>query len=139
MDVSMFLSAPTSKATVSNHHLPYHRPRLDKLYVQVPQILLRDYAGLSDGAKLTYQVLLSFDYVDAESGEHKGIVYPSIETLMTMRGKSRSTIYSHLAELETHGLIETLIGEGIRLYNPQEGEADESCSQYPSVPRNAAG
>ena len=54
---------------------------------------------MSDGAKLTYLVLLSCDFLDAETGAHKGIVYPSIETLMAIRGKGKSTIYAHLAEL----------------------------------------
>ncbi|MBK9944479.1 MAG: helix-turn-helix domain-containing protein [Kouleothrix sp.] len=125
----MFPTAP--KTTVSNYHTEYHRPRLEKYYVQVPQVLLREFADLSDGAKLTYQVLLSFDYVETSSDEHKGIVYPSIDTLMALRRKGKSTIYSHLAELEEHGLIKVLIGEGIWLYNPQEG-------QNPSHPERAA-
>jgi len=134
----MFPTAPAQKILVSNHPAPYHRPRLERHYVQVPQILLREFADLSDGAKLTYQVLLSFDYVETHSDEHKGIVYPSIETLMALRRKSRSTIYSHLAELEEHGLVEVLLGEGFRLYNPQEGVEDERHTQNPPQPTNTA-
>lgn len=93
---------------------------------------------MSDGAKLTYLVLLSFDFLDAETGAHKGIVYPSIETLMAIRGKGRSTIYAHLAELEKHGLIEILIGEGIGLYNPLEGETDGERRLCPSYSQTAA-
>lgn len=134
----MFLSAPAQKTTVSNHHTAYHRPRLEKYYVQVPQVLLREFADLSDGAKLTYQVLLSYDYIELHSDQHKGIVYPSIETLMAIRRKSRSTIYAHIAELEAYGLIEVLIGEGFRLYNPQEGATGDNCTQSLSRPEKAA-
>lgn len=132
----MPLSAPASKITISNHTALYHRPRLEKNFVQVPQVLLLARADLSDGAKLTYEVLLSFDYIDPETNSHKGIVYPSIETLVLLRGKSRSTVYAHLAELERHGLIEVLIGEGIRLYNPPEGDV-EQC-QYRQDPQLTA-
>ena len=134
----MFLSAPTSKTTISNRILRYQRPRLERHFVQAPQVLLRAYPHLSDGAKLTYLALLSFDYLDAESEAHKGIVYPSIETLMAIRGKGKSTIYAHLAELEKHGLAEVLIGEGIRLYNPLEGETDEERRLCPSHSQTAA-
>lgn len=136
--LAMLLTAPATKRTVSNHKLQYQRPRLERHFVQTPQILLRGYPDLSDGAKLTYLVLLSFDYLDAEAGVHKGIVYPSIETLMSIRGKGRSTIYAHLAELEKQGLAEVLIGEGIRLYNPQEGETADDPTLYPSAARTVA-
>ncbi len=63
----MLHSAPATKRTVSNHKVQYQRPRLQKHFVQTPQVLLRGYPQLSDGAKLTYLVLLSFDYLDAES------------------------------------------------------------------------
>ena len=134
----MLHSAPATKRTVSNHKVQYQRPRLQKHFVQTPQVLLRGYPQLSDGAKLTYLVLLSFDYLDAESDAHKGIVYPSIETLMAIRGKGKSTIYAHLAELEKHGLAEVLIGEGIRLYNPLEGEMSEDRRLCPSTSQTAA-
>lgn len=133
----MLLTAPATKRAVSNHKLQYQRPRLESHFVQTPQILLGGYPDLSDGAKLTYLVLLSFDYLDAESDGHKGIVYPSIETLMAIRGKGKSTIYAHLAELEKHGLAEVLIGEGIRLYNPLEGEIGEDRRLCPSTSQTA--
>jgi hypothetical protein len=120
------LTPATAPQIISTHQLLHQRPRLQRHYVQVPKALLYDYGDLSDGAKLTYEALLSFDYVDCDSGAHKGIVYPSIETLSTIRQKSRSTIYSHLAELEQCSLIESLPGEGYRLYNVPE-KAELTC------------
>lgn len=136
--LAMLFTAPATKRTVSNYKAQYQRPRLEKHFVQTPQILLRGYPDLSDGAKLTYLVLLSFDYINTETDAHKGIVYPSLETLMAIRGKGRSTIYAHLAELEKHGLIEILIGDGIRLYNPLEGETHEERRVCPSYSQSAA-
>ena len=134
----MLLSAPATKRTISNYKSQYQRPRLERHFIKTPQVLLRGYPDLSDGAKLTYLTLLSFDYLDAETDAHKGIVYPSIETLMAIRGKGRSTIYAHLVELEKHGLIEVLIGEGIRLYNPLEGQTEEEQQLCPSAAQTAA-
>lgn len=134
----MFTAAQHSKFPVSNQVKTYHRPRIEKYFIQVPISLLYDYMELSDGAKLTYQTLLSFDYLDPMQGEHKGIVFPSIETLMSLRSKGRSTIYSHLSELEAHGLIEMLVGEGIRLYNPQERQTKDEQGHSPKVAETAA-
>lgn len=131
----MYYSA-SSRHSISSCTYPYSRKRLEKHYVQLDDTLLYGYEGLSDGARLTYAVLLSFDYVDEGSGAHKGYVFPSIETLMHLRSKGRSTMYSHLAELEQCGLIESIAGGGWRLYNPSDdeerGEEDRNLPCYSS-------
>jgi hypothetical protein len=124
------LSVPQSAQKISHTIEPYHRSRVRKHYSQTPHALICGYVHVSDGAKLTYQVLLTFDYVDKATGQHRGVVDPTIETLMKMRDKSRSTIYSHLTELQQAHLIEPLGGMGWRLYNVSEEEEEKYLSQY---------
>lgn len=133
----MYSPALSAFPTSINHTSP-RRARLKEHFVQVAAEVLTGYDNLSDGARLTYLVLLSFDYLDVEHGDHKGIVFPSIETLMAKRNKSRSTIYSHLTELEQFGLIEPIPGIGWRLYNPPERPQDSQPTIDPSVTTAAA-
>lgn len=115
------MNCPTRSFPIASHSpAPARRARLKAHFVQVAAEILTGYEALSDGARLTYLVLLSFDYLEREQGDHKGVVFPTVETLMAKRRKSRSTIYSHLAELEAYGLIETIPGVGWKLYNPPE-------------------
>jgi len=65
--------------------------------------VLLGYANLSDGARLTYMVLESYDWPDKD-GFSKGRCWPSIETIATARGKSYDTVARHLKELEAAGL-----------------------------------
>jgi hypothetical protein len=60
-------------------------------FTQIPNYILKD-RSLSDGAKLTYGVLLSYAW-------QKGHCYPSLETLAQDRGKALRTIKMHTAEL----------------------------------------
>src|SRR5690349_5026242 len=127
------LTPASAPQTISNHKALYHRARLERDFIQVSRSLVSS-RDLSDGAKLTYEALLSFDYLDKTDGEHKGIVFPSIDTLCEIRGKSRSTIYSHLAELEACGLIRTLPGEGYKLYNVPEKAGNDGEYKNPPHP-----
>jgi hypothetical protein len=68
-------------------------------------VLLFGYRHLSDGAKLTYEAIDSFDWEDQE-GVRKGYAYPSISRVARGRGVSDRTIQRHLAELEAVGLLE---------------------------------
>jgi hypothetical protein len=67
-------------------------------------VLLFGYQNVSDGAKLTYQVIDSFDWSDA-AGLRKGFAHPSLGRLAKMRGVEKRSIRRHLAELEGVSLI----------------------------------
>jgi hypothetical protein len=133
----MHSPAPVS-SIVSTLPRSYRRAPLKEHFVQVAVEILTGYEELSDGALLTYIALLSFDFFDSERGDHKGVAYPSIETLCAKRGKSRSTIYSHLAELEQCGLIAPIPGVGWRLYNPPERPVDPQPTIHWSESKGAA-
>lgn len=63
-------------------------------------------SGLTDGEKIVYSVLRSFDWVD-RSGRRKGYVFPSLELLAYRSNKSRSQVSRILAALKRKGLIRT--------------------------------
>jgi DNA-binding transcriptional MocR family regulator len=67
-------------------------------------VLLFGYKCLGDSAKLTYQVIDSFDWSDG-AGLRKGYAYPSIRRLAEIRGVDERTIQRHLAQLEEVGLL----------------------------------
>jgi hypothetical protein len=81
-----------------------HRNRLRHHYTLTSNVLLFGYRTLSDGAKVTYQVVDSYDWTDAD-GTRKGYAYPSLKTLGKVRGVDKKTIQRHLAELERVGLL----------------------------------
>lgn len=80
------------------------RSRLKNHYTMTSNVLLFGYQHLSDGAKLTYQVIDSFDWSDG-AGLRKGFAYPSIGRLAEIRGVDGRTIQRHLAELGKARLI----------------------------------
>ncbi len=80
------------------------RNRLRHHYTVTSNVLLFGYAGLSDGTKLTYQVVDSFDWTDA-AGLRKGFAHPTLRRLAKIRGVARRSVRRHLAELEKVGLI----------------------------------
>lgn len=81
-----------------------HRNQLRHHFTQTSNVLLFGYRDLSDGAKLTYQVIDSFDWSDA-SGARKGHAYPSLGWLAKIRGIEKRSIRRHIAELERVHLI----------------------------------
>ena len=81
-----------------------HRSRLRHHYTQTSNVLLFGYKNVSDGAKLTYQVIDSFDWSDA-SGARKGHAYPSLGWLAKIRGVAKRSVRRHIAELERVQLI----------------------------------
>ena len=81
-----------------------HRNRLRHHFTQTSNVLLFGYQNLSDGAKLTYQVIDSFDWSDA-SGLRKGHAYPSLGWLAKIRGVKKRSIRRHIADLERAHLI----------------------------------
>jgi hypothetical protein len=79
-----------------------HRSRLRHHFTTTSNVLLFGYRQLSDGAKLTYQVIDSFDWED-DNGLRKGYAYPSLARVALGRGVSERTVQRHLAELEAAG------------------------------------
>ena len=86
------------------------RVRLTAHSTTISNVVLLGYHSLSDGAKLTYMVLESYDWPD-ENGYSKGKCWPTIESLATARGKSYDTVARHLKELEAAGLIRIESGQ----------------------------
>jgi DNA-binding transcriptional ArsR family regulator len=80
------------------------RNRMRSHYTITSNVLLFGYSKLSDAAKVTYQVIDSFDWTD-DSGTSKGFAYPSLRLLSRIRGVERRSIRRHLAELESAGVI----------------------------------
>lgn len=80
------------------------RNKLRHHYTTTSNVLLFGYEGLSDGAKLTYQVIDSFDWQDG-AGLRKGFAFPTLGRLADIRGVDRRSIRRHLAQLEEAGLI----------------------------------
>src|SRR5215204_2988539 len=81
------------------------RNRLKKHFINVSNVLLYGYKALSDAAKITYQVIEGFDWEDKETGDSKGFVFPSIETISAIRNAAKRTIFRHIKELEKVGLL----------------------------------
>jgi hypothetical protein len=71
-----------------------HRRRLRHDYTTTPNVLLYGYEGMSDGARITYQVVDSFDWPDA-GGLRKGFAYPSTQTVANIRGVDKKTVIRH--------------------------------------------
>lgn len=80
------------------------RNRLRHHYTITSNVLLFGYQSVSDGAKITYQVIDSFDWTDA-AGTRKGFAFPSLGLLARIRGIERRSVRRHLAELEMAKLI----------------------------------
>jgi len=80
------------------------RNRLKKHFVITSNVLLFGYPHVSDSAKLTYQVIDSFDWQDG-SGLRKGFAYPSVEHLAAIRSVTDRTVQRHIEELVAAGLL----------------------------------
>ena len=85
-----------------------HVKTRDGYFVQLPLEVLF-HPRLSDGAKVIYGVLQSFDGPD-ETGQRKGYVWPSLPTLAKKSGKDERTVSRHLRALAQRGLIRTKHG-----------------------------
>lgn len=81
-----------------------HRSRMRHNYTMTSNVLLMGYGELSDGAKITYQVIDSYDWSNGE-GSRKGFAYPSLQTLADLRGIEKRSARRHIAELERCGLL----------------------------------
>jgi DNA-binding MarR family transcriptional regulator len=81
------------------------RNRLKNHFVNTSKVLLYGYKEVSDGAKITYQVIDGFDWEDKETGNSKGYVFPAIATLANIRRTTVRTIHRHIKELEEAKLL----------------------------------
>lgn len=104
-----------------------HRNRLRHHYTQTSNVLLFGYQSVSDGAKLTYQVIDSFDWSNA-AGVRKGFAHPSLGRLAEIRGVEKRSIRRHLAELEGARLLTRQERRGrpsiLMIEDPSAGETD---------------
>jgi DNA-binding MarR family transcriptional regulator len=91
---------------IVNMGICQRRQRCTDHFLPLDKTILFAYPNLSDGAKLTYMTLDSYDWTD-EDGTSKGYVYPSQATLAKVRGITERTLRRHLDELEQVGLITT--------------------------------
>lgn len=94
-----------SPQSSENQFVFQRRNRLKQHFVNTSKVLLYSYKSLSDGAKITYQLIDGYDWEDKETGDSKGYVYPAVETLAAIRGLSKRTIERHISELESVKLL----------------------------------
>lgn len=112
------------------------RNRLRDHYTITSNVLLFGYSALSDAAKITYQVIDSFDWTDA-TGTRKGFAYPSLRLLARIRGIERRSIRRHLAELEVAQLITRVEQTGqpslLIIEDPSAEEAEKYSQSFARV------
>ena len=106
------------------------RNRLKKHFVPTSHVLLYCYSKVSDAAKITYQVIDSFDWESKETDDSKGYAFPATEKLATIRKTTKRTIQRHIRELESAGLLT----RQRRRYKPSilyiEDVSDEEIATY---------
>lgn len=120
---------PDASEKRDRFELRYRNP-LARDFVIVSQVVLVGYAGLSDGAKLTYWVIYSHDWYEPARGGRKGYVYPTVGRLAQLRHATPRTIQRHLKELVEAGLLtrELRRGKASLLYIEEPG--DEEIGRY---------
>lgn len=128
------------------NHAASPRHRSNTHYLKTSHALLYGYHQLSDGAKLTYQVIDSFDWQDTKTGESKGYAFPSLETISKMRGKSVRSIERQIDELEVVGLLSRKRQQHkpslFVIHNPSENQIPEcikeqtTTTKVKSTPQN---
>src|SRR5690625_4840211 len=114
-----------TKSTIDSPIFRRRQRRKDH-YHQLDKTIIFAYPNLSDGAKLTYIVLDSYDWDDGDGGS-KGYVFPYQSTLARVRKVSERTIRNHLKELINARLITA------EVVNTPKGRRNiywiEDCSQ----------
>ena len=81
-------------------------PEVDEgRFVQVPMSIIL-HPRLSDGARVLYALLLSYDWQDGD-GRRKGRAWPSLARLAERSGKSTRQVTRYLRELEEEGVMRT--------------------------------
>jgi DNA-binding transcriptional ArsR family regulator len=105
------------------------RNPLKKHFVITSNVLLFGYPHVSDSAKVTYQVIDSFDWQDGQ-GLRKGFAYPSVAHLAAIRSVADRTIQRHIDELVNAHLLtkEERPGETNILYI--EDVSEEEAQRY---------
>ncbi len=105
------------------------RNRLKKHFVITPNVLLFGYPNVSDSAKITYQVIDSFDWQDGQ-GLRKGYAYPSVDTLAAIRSVADRTIQRHIDDLIAAGLLTKAERPGYTNVLYIEDVSDEEARRY---------
>lgn len=105
------------------------RNPLKKHFVITSNVLLFGYPHVSDSAKVTFQVIDSFDWQDGQ-GLRKGFAYPSVAHLAAIRSVADRTIQRHIDELVAARLLtkEERPGETNILYI--EDVTEEEARRY---------
>jgi hypothetical protein len=80
------------------------RNGLRKHFVITSNVLLFGYSHVSDSAKITYQIIDSFDWQDGR-GLRKGFAYPSVAHPAAIRSVADGTVQRHIEELIAGGLL----------------------------------
>lgn len=107
-----------------------HRNPLAKDYVIVSAVVLIGYPQVSDGAKLTYWVIYSYDWYDPELGRRKGYAFPTVKRLAELRHSTERTIQNHLAELISAALLTRELRPGKPSILYVEEPAQEEIGRY---------
>lgn len=81
------------------------REQLKNSFVPVSHVLLCGYLSVSDGAKITFQVISNFDWESKETRDGSGFVHPAVETIAHIRHMSVRTIQRHILELTNARLL----------------------------------
>ena len=123
------------------------RNRLKKHFTNTSNVLLYCYEMLTDAAKITFQVIDSFDLEDKESQDSKGYVFTAVETIAKLRIASDRTIRRHILELIGAKLLTRIRRRNKPSILYIEDVSDEEVNKYfdllkaqaPSVPGQKEG
>src|SRR3990172_6616402 len=131
---------PSGRAYFAMDNVTFRRRnRLKNHFVITSNVILFGYMHVSDSAKLTYQVIDSFDWQDGQ-GLRKGFAYPSVQTLAAIRSVADRTIQRHIEELVDAGLLskEERPGQTNILYieDVSDGEARQYAERYAGGDKN---
>src|SRR5205823_3091749 len=125
---SIMDSTPSERHSNDDNFVVRHRNPTAKEYVIVSRVVLVGYPELSDGAKVTYWVIYSHDWFEADRGGRKGYAYPTIKRLAHLRHATERTIQRHLVELIAVGLLTREIRPGkpslLYIEEPSEQEIE---------------
>jgi hypothetical protein len=106
------------------------RDRLKKHFVNISNVLLYCYEALSDAAKITFQVIDSFDWESKETLDSKGYVFPAVATIAKIRRASERTIRRHLVELISVKLLTRIRRRNKSSILYIEDVSDEEAQKY---------
>ena len=116
------------------------RNRLKYHFINTSKVFLYGYQNISDGAKITYQIIDSFDWENKETGDSKGYAFPATETLAKIRHTSNRTIERHIKELEQAKLLTRLRRRNrpsiLYIEDISQAEIDLYLAEYVDAPQS---